>query len=132
MWLLGVVVLACCLLLPSIMAASCDLTPQACTKHYNPVCATFKKTFSNRCVMESELCRLAQDGFHLEEVSGDNSNCCGDTGPLIYSPVCASDGKTYDNLWLMKNAACKNRDYLVEAPPTLCPDFPHIPGWGSA
>ncbi|GFO07663.1 kazal-type proteinase inhibitor [Plakobranchus ocellatus] len=125
MWLLGVVLLASCLLLPSIMAASCDPTHRACHRNYNPVCATFKKTFSNRCVMEAELCRLAQDEFHFEEASVDGENCCGDAGPLIvYSPVCASDGKTYDNLWLMKNAACKNRDYLKEAPSSTCPDFP--------
>ncbi|RUS69012.1 hypothetical protein EGW08_023226 [Elysia chlorotica] len=115
---------------PVAATASCDPAPKACTKHAAPVCATFRKTFGNRCMMEAALCRLAKDGFHFEKVGEDFASCCSEAQPLIYWPTCASDGKTYDNLWAMENTACKNRDYLVEAPPNTCADFPK--DWGSA
>ncbi|GFR64969.1 double-headed protease inhibitor, submandibular gland [Elysia marginata] len=119
-----------CPTLPTTEAASCDPSPKACTRHLAPVCATFKKTFGNRCTMESELCHLAKKGFHLTQTGEDNYQCCSDVEPLMYWPTCASDGKTYDNIWAMQNAACKNRDHLVEAPSSTCPDFPK--DWGSS
>ncbi|GFO48913.1 kazal-type proteinase inhibitor [Plakobranchus ocellatus] len=95
----------------------------ACPAIHAPVCATLHKTFSNPCVMESELCRLAKDGFHfVEHRDGD---CCVGPMPYIYSPTCASDGHTYSNWWDMNYSACSARDYLTEAPPETCDDFPH-------
>ena len=136
----AILCLAVYAILPTTQAvpASCDPSPKACTKHLAPVCATFKKTFSNRCMMESELCRLAMDGFHFVQADEGSSSCCSEASPLMYWPVCASNGKTYDNMWIMDSTACKNRDYLVEVPSENCPEFPKNwggnsgGGWGSS
>ncbi|GFO19698.1 kazal-type proteinase inhibitor [Plakobranchus ocellatus] len=93
-----------------------------CPRISAPVCATFHKTFASPCVMENELCRLAKEGFHFTEQN--NGDCCNGTVPSIYWPTCASDGHTYANPWDMSYSACRNQDYLTEAPLDTCPDFP--------
>ncbi|KAL8570553.1 hypothetical protein ACOMHN_008910 [Nucella lapillus] len=34
-----------------------ECAPVACTRQYDPVCATYTGTFSNQCVLDSALCR---------------------------------------------------------------------------
>ncbi|GFR76335.1 kazal-type proteinase inhibitor [Elysia marginata] len=98
-------------------------TPAACPLIHAPVCVTFHKTFSNPCEMESQLCRLAQEGFHFVEKE-ENRDCCVGPMPLLASPTCGSDGKTYGNRWHMSYSACRNKDYVLETTPDNCPDFP--------
>ena len=112
--------LLCCM---TYVTRACDPdVERACPRNMAPVCATFQKNFDNPCVMEAELCRLAQAGFHfIEHRDGD---CCVGPLPLLYDPTCGSDGVTHGNRWDMSYTACRNKDYVTEAAPETCPDFP--------
>ncbi|XP_005100683.1 four-domain proteases inhibitor-like [Aplysia californica] len=128
------------------MSATCDsLPPQTCTGEGVPVCATFIKTFPTACVLESQKCELAKQGFEFVYVligammPGDSldfnrfifrtihneGDCCTTramTKELSYR--CGTDGNVYGNLGKMKLAGCQTRDYIKEQYPVNCPDFP--------
>merc|ERR1712066_536119 len=104
-----------------INAASCDPDKQtACTMDWSPVCATFTRTFSNRCVLESQLCALAQQGFEYNSRATRNRDCCRRPIPYMYWPQCGSDGVKYDNIWSLRVAGCANRDYITAVDDDTC------------
>ncbi|GFN82384.1 hypothetical protein PoB_000889000 [Plakobranchus ocellatus] len=104
----------------SCSGQSCDPgADRICPAIHAPVCATFKKTFANECDMESQLCRLAQDGFVFTEESR-SGDCCSPMCTFEYSPLCTSGGRTYPNLCTLLYARCSARDYIKVVHPGQC------------
>merc|ERR1712154_227679 len=117
----GVLFVVAVAMVTEMNAASCDPDKQTmCTMDYRPVCATFTKTFSNRCVMESQLCALAQEGFEYNARATRDRNCCDRPVPNLWRPTCGSDGVMYDNPFDLRLTACANQDYITAVDAENC------------
>ncbi|XP_005100684.1 four-domain proteases inhibitor-like [Aplysia californica] len=121
-WAVLALVVAVCV--GGAMSATCDsLPPQPCTGEGVPVCATFIKTFPTACVLESQKCELAKQGF--EFVYHNDGDCCTTRAMTMeLSYRCGTDGNVYGNRGAMALAGCQTRDYIRGQSYENCPDFP--------
>ncbi|XP_057706998.1 ovoinhibitor-like [Corythoichthys intestinalis] len=67
-----------------------------CPTHYDPVCGTDGRTYSNECVLDQE------NGKNHKVTVAYKGEChpCNRYGthcPAVHDPVCGSDGRTYSN-----------------------------------